>query len=111
MIKPRKRLLSGIVALAVWAICAAVALEFAQAGTSHAQAPAAIHVTDYRIPSGSYPWGTAFDGAGNVWVAAPGCDLAPRCSAGVAPGKLDVFSSKNNKWLKSISLPGNYGQP
>jgi streptogramin lyase len=111
MMKPQKRLLRGVAVLAVLVTCAAVAFAFAQDGTSYAQSPSAIHVTDYSIPGGSFPWGTAFDSAGNVWVAAPGCDLAPRCAAGVAPGKLDVFNAKNNKWLKSISLPRNYGQP
>jgi streptogramin lyase len=109
--KPQKRLLRSFAVLAILVTCAAVVFTFAQNGTSHAQSPSAIRVTDYRIPAGSDPWGTAFDRAGNVWVAAPGCDLAPRCAAGTAPGKLDVFSPGSNKWLKSISLPRNYGQP
>ena len=111
MMKPHKRLLRSIAALAALAVCAAVAFGFAQAGTIHAQSPSAIHFSKYTIPSGSLPWGTAFDSAGNVWVAAPGCDPLPRCAAGAAPGKLDVFSPGKNTWLKSVSLPHNYGQP
>jgi len=111
MMKPQKRLLRSIAVLAALVACAAVAFGFAQTGISHAQSSTAKNITDYRIPSGSMPWGITFDSAGNVWVAAPGCDLTPRCSAGVAPGKLDAFSSSQNKWVKSVSLPGNYGQP
>src|SRR6266550_480025 len=101
MMKPQKRLLRSIAVLAALVVCAAVAFGFAQTGTTHAQSSSAKNITDYKLPSGSMPWGTAFDGAGNVWVAAPGCDLQPRCSAGVAPGKLDLFSSSQNKWLKT----------
>ncbi len=39
------------------------------------------NVTDYSVP-GSDPWGTAFDSSGRVWVAMPGCDLAPSCPSG-----------------------------
>jgi streptogramin lyase len=37
------------------------------------------------------PWGTAIDAAGNVWFAEPGCDFAPTCAAGSAPGQIGVI--------------------
>src|SRR5947209_3205084 len=67
-------------------------------------------VTDYYVP-GSYPWGTAFDGSGRVWVAMPGCDLAPSCSSSTPPGKLALFDPNTHNWATIVSLPAGYGQP
>jgi streptogramin lyase len=67
-------------------------------------------VTDYSVP-GSYPWGTAFDSSGRVWVAMPGCDLAPSCPSSTPPGKLALFDPNTQSWVTVVSLPAGYGQP
>src|SRR5947209_1636276 len=67
-------------------------------------------VTDYYVP-GSYPWGTAFDSSGRVWVALPGCDLAPSCASSTPPGKLALFDPNTQNWATVVSLPAGYGQP
>src|SRR5260370_31862823 len=72
-------------------------------------APGISSVTDYYVP-GSDPWGTAFDSSGRVWVALPGCDLAPSCPSSTPPGKLALFDPNVQNWV-TISLPAGYGQP
>src|SRR5215469_13602018 len=67
-------------------------------------------VTDYAVP-GSFPWGTAFDSSGRVWVAMPGCDLAPSCPSSTPPGKLALFDPNSSSWVTVVSLPAGYGQP
>src|SRR5215472_11429304 len=67
-------------------------------------------VTDYSVP-GSFPWGTAFDSSGRVWVALPGCDLAPSCPSSTPPGKLALFDPNAQNWATIVSLPAGYGQP
>ena len=34
------------------------------------------------------PWGTAIDGAGNVWFAEPGCDFGNNCTSSTPPGQI-----------------------
>src|SRR2546421_9605637 len=81
--------------------------------TSHAQPLLASNissVTEYPVP-GSNPWGTAFDSSGRVWVAIPGCDLAPSCPSSTPPGKLALFDPNTLNWVTVVSLPAGYGQP
>src|SRR6266446_6269637 len=102
------------------AICVALALivasTFLAVGPiidSQAQsslAPGISSVTDYYVP-GSDPWGTAFDSSGQVWVALPGCDLAPSCPSSTPPGKLALFNPPVQNWASIVSLPAGYGQP
>jgi streptogramin lyase len=68
------------------------------------------NVTTYSVP-GSDPWGTAFDSSGRVWVALPGCDLAPSCPSSTPPGKLALFDPVAQSWVTIVSLPKGYGQP
>ena len=67
-------------------------------------------VTEYSTPGGD-PWGTAFDNSGRVWVALPGCDLAPSCSSSTPPGKLALFDPTEQNWTTTVVLPSGYGQP
>jgi streptogramin lyase len=67
-------------------------------------------VTDYHIPSGLDPWGTAFDSSGNVWVAVPGCNPNPDCGSRTAPGKIEVFNPTTSTWISTYQLPTGYGQ-
>src|SRR5215216_1745069 len=55
------------------------------------------------------PWGTEIDSAGNLWFAEPGCDFAPTCAAGAAPGqivKLDPATGAFTYYTLP-SIPGN----
>src|ERR1700736_1149216 len=102
------------------AICMALAVVVAstllvvQSGIgTHAQgsSPSSISsVTDYYVP-GTFPWGTAFDSSGRVWVAMPGCDPSPSCSSSTPPGKLGLFDPTTSTWTTTVSLPAGYGQP
>ncbi len=67
-------------------------------------------ITEYSVP-GSNPWGTAFDSSGRVWVALPGCDLAPSCSSSTPPGRLALFDPTGQNWITTVVLPSGYGQP
>jgi streptogramin lyase len=42
------------------------------------------------------PWGTAIDGAGNVWFAEPGCDFAPTCAANTPPGQIGEIKASSH---------------
>ena len=55
------------------------------------------------------PWGTAVDGAGNVWFAEPGCDFAPTCSASAPPGQIgELKASSHTVVVYTLpSIPGN----
>ncbi len=69
-----------------------------------------LSVTDYAAP-GVDPWGTAFDGGGQVWVALPGCDPGPKCATTTPPGKLARFDPASHTWSATVTLPSGYGQP
>ena len=55
------------------------------------------------------PWGTAIDGAGNVWFAEPGCDFAPSCSSSAQPGQIGVVRASSHAvvFYTLPNLPGN----
>src|SRR6266705_5475407 len=88
-------------------LCASVAVTFASIHVS--RAASSNTATDYQIPSGLDPWGTAFDSAGNVWVAVPGCNPNPDCGNKTPPGKIEVFnpmtSTSPAQWTQTIQLP------
>ena len=99
--------------LALALLAASLLLAFGSHITSHAQpslASSISSVTEYAVP-GSDPWGTAFDSSGRVWVAIPGCDLAPSCPSSTPPGKLALFDPNVQRWVTIVSLPAGYGQP
>src|SRR5437588_6750563 len=70
-----------------------------------------VTVTDFYIPSGQEPWGTAIDGSGNVWVAIPGCDPAPTCNSSTPPGKIAEYNTANSNWITTYQLPPGFAQP
>src|SRR5436305_2298335 len=90
-----KRILLTLVALVT--VIASVALTLGlvgnvvRPGLAQPALSAAVTVKDYSIPSGSDPWGTAFDSQGNVWVAIPNCDPSPTCNNS-NPGKIAEFN-------------------
>jgi len=100
-----RRRIGAIAALAL----IASALGFARLPTANAAGIAST--TEFSVPAGSNPWGTAFNSAGQVWVALPGCDPAPSCAPTTPPGKLGLFDPTTNSWVATVSLPTGYGQP
>ncbi len=107
-VESRKRITMSVVAVAT--VIASAVLAFGVLNPllrSEADTP----VSDFAVPAGADPWGTAFDSQGHVWVALPGCDPSPQCPAGTAPGKIAVFDPATKTWIKTIQLPDGYGQP
>jgi virginiamycin B lyase len=100
----------GLVALVTAAAWAFLAVPAISNGGSSAAAVGISQTTEYATPGGN-PWGTAFDAAGRVWVALPGCDPSPTCSSNTPPGKLARFDPSTNSWGVAVSLPAGYGQP
>jgi len=94
----------------------AVALTIVLGVAVVARSPLVAHATgissvsEYPAPGGD-PWGTAFDAGGRVWVAMPGCDLAPSCPKTTKPGKLGLFDPNTSTWTVVVSLPAGFGQP
>jgi streptogramin lyase len=106
-----RKTLVTCVALAVVAASTLLAVgSFIGMHSASALASGISSVTDYPAP-GSDPWGTAFDRSGRVWVALPGCDLAPSCPSSTPPGKLALFDPNALNWATIVSLPAGYGQP
>lgn len=106
-----KKILALCIALVV--MCASLFFGFEASAHVHAQAVQTASIsslTAYDTP-GSDPWGTAFDASGRVWVALPGCDLAPSCPSSTPPGKLALFDPSTQTWLVIVTLPAGYGQP
>jgi streptogramin lyase len=107
----RKILLSFVV---LGSLLASLGLAFNMFGKgiqhSFAQSPG-VTVTDFSINGGQEPWGTTFDNKGNVWVAVPGCDPAPTCSATTPPGKIEEYNPSTSSWIATYQLPSGYAQP
>lgn len=101
----KKVVLSGIVLLLL-----GVSVIATLASVHVGRAAGTLSVTDYKIASGLDPWGTAFDGAGNAWVAVPGCNPNPDCGSKTAPGKIEVFNPASASWAATYQLPSGYGQ-
>jgi len=110
----RKKVFLSLVVLATL-VASIVMMGESVGGTSavHAQKNSATNVTatDFYTTGGSFPWGTAFDSRGRVWLAMPGCDPSPQCRSGTPPGKIDVYDPSTGYWPASYSLPSGYGQP
>src|SRR6266849_573994 len=105
-----RKTLASCVALAM--VAASTLLAVGSINGTHAQLSSAAgisSVTDYSVLGGD-PWGTAFDSSGRVWVALPGCDVAPTCSSTFA-GKLALFDPTSQSWSVVVKLPSGYGQP
>ena len=106
-----KKILAMCIALVM--ITASLLFEIESTINARAQASRAAGIsslTTYSVP-GSYPWGTAFDSSGRVWVALPGCDPSPSCPSSTPPGKLALFDPTTQSWVTVVSLPAGYGQP
>jgi streptogramin lyase len=106
MLRSKKMLLCFVV---LPALVASLVFTFGAVHPSRA-ASALTSLTDYHIPSGLDPWGTAFDSAGNVWVAVPGCNPTPDCGNKTSPGKIEVYNPTTSTWTATYQLPSGYGQ-
>jgi len=105
MLRSKKMLLSLIV---LPTLIASLAFTFGVVHPTRAASAAITSLTDYHVPSGLDPWGTAFDKSGNVWVAVPGCNPNPDCGNNAGPGKIEEFNPSNSTWINTIQLP--FGQ-
>ena len=107
----RKILLSFIV-LGSLLVSLALACNMFGYGTQHSFAQSfSVSVSDFSIKSGQEPWGTTFDSNGNVWIAIPGCDPSPTCSASTPPGRIEEYNPSASRWLATYALPAGYAQP
>jgi len=105
-----KKVLLCLVALTV--VFTSVTLIFGSVHPTLAQQQAAtLTKSDFTIPAGNDPWGTAFDSQGKVWLAIPSCDPSPMCSTSTPPGKLAVFNPGTLSWSATYQLPAGYAQP
>jgi streptogramin lyase len=112
MMGSRKKVMASVFAVITVMVSAALALgALNPVLQSRAASAVTASVSDFAVPSGTDPWGTAFDSKGQVWVALPGCDPSPQCPAGTPPGKIGVFDPATKTWVQSIQLPSGYGQP
>src|SRR5437870_7313554 len=107
----RKTLLSFIV-LGFLLVSFVLAFNMFGTGIQHsfAQSPG-VTVTDFWMNGGQEPWGTTYDSKGNVWVAVPGCDPSPTCSASTPPGKIEEYNPAASSWIATYQLPSGYAQP
>src|SRR6266446_9198366 len=102
-----KKIISGTLAI----LFSAFSLTFFAHSPKQQAYASSLTSTDYQVPSGKDPWGTAFDTNGNVWVALPGCDPSPDCGSSTPPGKIEVFNPSTSSWIATYNLPAGYGQP
>lgn len=101
----RTKKVAGLIVLAVSIVGALFV------GVGHAVfASPSITSQDWYVPSGTDPFGTAFDSSGHVWVAVPGCDPEPTCPTGTPPGKIEEFDPSTSSWIATIQLPAKFSQ-
>src|ERR1041384_2277331 len=106
----RKKLLMSTIAV-MSLLIVALAVIFAQGALSadasgkkgnHQTASAVtpnISTVEYATGACTFPWGTALDNAGNLWVACPGQDPTPFFGS-ATPGKIGVFNIATRKFTK-----------
>ncbi len=96
-------------ALAVCSTVASLVIAWMVIGSSHLAAHASPPtIRETALPS-SIPWGIAFDNAGNVWVAEPGCDAAPTC--GPQTGSIAEYSRQSFSLEQNFTEPAGYSSP
>lgn len=110
MHRRQKKLLIGVVALAMLFMSVAFALQLVGKGPRPGFAQSSLAVTDFYVPAGQDPWGTTFDSHGNLWVAVPGCDPSPTCSNTTPPGKIAEYNPAASSWAATYQLPAGFAQ-
>ncbi len=101
----------SIVASVLLFMSVAFMLSPLQALVSYAAvSPDKVTAKAFSVPNGtSLPWGTTYNGNGNIWVAMPGCDPNPTCNPTPA-GNIAVFDPATSSWKQVINLPSDYSQ-
>jgi streptogramin lyase len=65
-----------------------------------------------RITTQYNPWGVAIDShSGFLWVAEPGCEMAPICQFKQTRGMLGKFSLADGNLISEIPMPPDYSNP
>jgi streptogramin lyase len=110
MLSFRHRIAAAIQGLAA-IVVSAILIAFVS--LTPAVAIGAVSITQFLIPGTqpSFPWGTAFDPEGRVWVALPGCDVPGGCVVLQGPGRLARFDPATHQFSTTVSLPTGFGQP
>ena len=91
--------------LAIVALTGSIALSLTLLGTFSAFA-AGVRET----PTQTNPWGLAFDKAGHVWVAEPGCDSEPTCLT-TFPSYIGEYTRSSEALVKNYLQPTGYSSP
>lgn len=64
----------------------------------------------FHLPHGAgEPWGTAVDGSGNIWFAAPGCDFETTCGSSARRGAIGELRLPSHRFrlFHLPKIPGN----
>ncbi|GAC1392717.1 MAG: hypothetical protein NVSMB38_17220 [Ktedonobacteraceae bacterium] len=97
--------------LALLTTFASIALAFVLLSSSHHIVRAAGTVKEINAPSGGAdPWGIAFDGTGNEWIAEPGCDPTPVCSSHNV-GSIARVNRSSFNGASNYTEPSGYTSP
>jgi hypothetical protein len=63
-----------------------------------------------ETPTQANPWGLAFDNAGHVWVAEPGCDAEPNCLT-TFQSYIGEYNRSDESLVKNYFEPSGYSSP
>ncbi len=85
--------------LALIATVGSAALAWVLLG-SHQGAHAAGYT---EFSTATQPWGVTFDQSGHIWIAEPGCDASPVCTAPPVGGAIEGFNTSNGALYKSLT--------
>ena len=108
--RSKKSFFSGVASLMLFVSVAFMLSPLSALISYAATSPARVTSKSYSVPSNtSLPWGTTYNGNGNIWVALPGCDPNPTCNP-TPPGSIAVFNPTNSSWKNVIPLPAGYSQ-
>ena len=87
------------ISLVLFVVATSITLAWTLLNT---QRPA--HATSVsETPTAQEPWGVAFDTAGHIWVAEPGCTALPVCSPPLPSGILGEFNTADGSKVQEYS--------
>ncbi len=103
--------------LSLLTVIAGVALAWVLLVNARGAAHADPSLVEASVPSAD-PWGLAFDGSGNIWVALPRCDpfvsLVPICNVTLRGGIVEYSRQSFTSGaapLRSLAVPSGYSSP
>jgi streptogramin lyase len=91
--------------LALLVTLGSIALAWMILGLTGARAAGAIETSTQATP-----WAVAFDKSSHVWVAEPGCDAEPNCTAN-PPSYIGEYNRTNNTLVKNFQVPTGFSSP